>query len=266
MVDLQELITRGRILFSGSPKRLEVFKSTDGKRSTKEIARMTGRGLSPVIHDYEKLAAMELVREKKGKEGNIIRKDRAVVYEKNPLIKHISCSYFMDVAETKKLMKKPPTRKPKGRVLVAIHVPSANEILDICNDGEDQLYEFKAPGIEMSKIAKECAAFLHTKNGGIIFYGIQDDGSILGTDLKRQEFDQRIQNSIRNTISPPPNIEVKDRNVMGSKIILIIIPPWDRKTIYQYTLDSRYYIRKGTNIFALKPEEIKKLSKGEAIV
>ena len=82
------------------------------------------------------------------------------------------------------------------------------------------------------------------------------------------EFDQRIQNSIRNTITPPPNIEVKDRNVMGSKIILIIIPPWDRKTIYQYTLDNRYYIniRKGTNVFALKPEEIKKLSKGEAIV
>ena len=53
---------------------------------------------------------------------------------------------------------------------------------------------------------------------------------------------------------------------MGTKIIVIIIPAWDRKTIYQYTKDGRYYIRKGTNVFALQPDEIRKLSIGEYII
>ncbi|MEM2293474.1 MAG: ATP-binding protein [Candidatus Aenigmatarchaeota archaeon] len=266
MTDLQELISRGRFIFSNAPKRLEVFKLIDGKRSTKDIARKTGRNLLSVLNDVEKLRDMELIEEKKDPKGNIVRKERATVYEKARLIKHVPLSYFQEVAETSKLVKKMPTRRAKGGKPTIIYVPSEREILDICKQGEDQIYEFKAPGTEIAKITKEIAAFLHTKNGGIIFYGVQDDGSILGSDLTRQEFDQRIQNSARNTISPPPNIEVRERNVMGSKIILIIIPPWDGKTIYQYTLDNRYYIRKGTNVFALKPEEIKKLSIGETIV
>lgn len=266
MTDLQELIARGRFIFSNAPKRLEVFKLIDGKRSTKEIALKTGRSFTSVLNDIKKLKDMELIEEKKDSKRNIVKKEGTIIYEKTRLIKHIPLSYFQEVAETSKLVKKIPTQGVKVYKPPTIHVPSEKEILDICREGEDQIYEFKAPGTEIAKITKECAAFLHTKNGGIVFYGIQDDGSIIGSDLTRQEFDQRMQNSIRNTISPSPNVEVKERNVIGSKIILIIIPPWDRKTIYQYTLDNRYYIRKGTNVFALKPEEIKRLSKGEAIV
>jgi predicted HTH transcriptional regulator len=106
---------------------------------------------------------------------------------------------------------------------------------------------------------------LHTKKGGIIFYGIDDDGVIIGSDVSRQIFDQKLQNSVRNTISPQPNIEIKDKNVLGSKIIMVVIPPWDKVNLYQYTKTEKFYIRKGTNVFALKPEEIKKLSVGEYV-
>lgn len=181
-------------------------------------------------------------------------------------MKHVSLSYFQDVAETSRLVKRTPTRKTKSAKLGVIHVPSEKEILDICKNGEDQLYEFKVPGTDTPKITKEIAAFLHTKNGGIIFYGIDDDGTVIGSDIKRQEFDQKMQNSIRNTVSPQPNIETRQRNIMASAIIMVIIPPWDRKTIYQYTKDVRYYVRKGTNVFALQPDEIKKLSRGDYIV
>jgi len=265
--DLQELISRARLIFSNAHKRLEVFKLVNGKKSTKDIARKTGRSLSSMLHDIEKLEDMELIEERKDKEGNVIKKEEAAVYQKVPLIRHIPLSYFQDVAETNKLVRRmSSTTKVKKYRPATIHTPSENEILDICKHGEDQLYEFKASGADTSKITKEIAAFLHTKNGGIIFYGIDDDGTIIGSDMKRQDFDQKIQNSIRNTISPSPNIEIKDRNVMGSKILIVIISAWDRKTIYQYTVDNRYYIRKGTNVFALQPDEIKRLSKGEPIV
>lgn len=263
---LQELITRGRFIFSGAPKRFEVFKLVNGIRSTKEIAIKIGRSLSSVLHDIEKLKDMELIIEKRDENDNILKNERAIIYEKVPLIKHVSLSYFNDVVDTSIFIKKTRSTKARVSTTTSIHIPNQKELLDIFKYGEDQLYEFKTPGTEMSKISKEISAFAHTKKGGIIFYGIEDDGSILGSDISRQEFDQRIQNSIRNTISPQLNIRVEGIKVMGSKIILNIIHPWDRKTLYQYTKTEKYYIRKGTNIFALKPDEIKKLSNGEYIV
>jgi len=264
MESLQEMISRGRYLFSRAPKRFEVFKLINGRLSTKEIARKVGRSHSSVLQDMEKFRDFGLISEKRDRKGRIVKKKRCTVFEKTPLVKHINHSCFQEVADTVALSKKNDVRKKRktptpGR----IHIPTENEILDICGHGEDQLYEFKSSGTAAHKIAKEVAAFVHTKNGGIIFYGVDDDGGIIGSDLGFQEFDQRIQNSIRNTISPQPGIKIKRKVVMGSGILLIAIPPWNRKTIYQYTRDERYYIRKGTNIFALKPEEIKRLFKGE---
>jgi len=78
-----------------------------------------------------------------------------------------------------------------------------------------------------------------------------------------QELDQSIHNSVRNTISPPPQIRIEDVPVLNASVILIRIKAWNRKTVYQYTKDERYYIRKGTNVFALTPAEIACLSRGE---
>jgi hypothetical protein len=265
MVDIQELVSRGRLAFSGAPKRFDVFKLTNGKRSTKEIARRTRRSLSSVLQDIETLRDWELIREKTDPKGRPIRKDGAGVYEKTPLAKHIPLSYFEDIARTDLLIKK-MLRQPKTSKPTAIHVPSEAEILDICRHGEDQLYEFKAPGTDTDKITKEIAALLHTKGGGIIFYGIEDDGTIIGSDMRRQDLDHRIQNSIRNTISPSPDVNIIERKVMGSTVLLIVVQPWDRKTIYQYSKDLRYYIRRGSNVFTLKPEEMKSLSQGNYVV
>lgn len=266
MVDLQELIVRGRMIFDGASRRLEVFELLSSSRSTKEIARESGRSLSAVDQDIEKLRDLELILEKKDSKGNVIKKDGSIVYEKNPVIRHVSISYFGDVASTSKLVKKTVKGQAKVSKPVTIHVPSENEILDICKEGEDQLYEFKAPGVTADKLTKEIAGFLHTKGGGVIFYGVDDDGTIIGADMTRQHLDQRIQNSIRNTISPSPSVDIKERKLIGSVVLLVAVPPWDRKTIYQYTMDGRYYIRRGTNIFALKPDEMKKLSQGVFVV
>lgn len=266
MVELQELITRGRFIFSGAPGRFEIFKSVDGVKSTKEIARISRRSLSSILHDVEKLVDLDLVNEKKGHDGKAIKKGGAIVFEKNPVIKHVPLSYFQDIADTTKLIRKPVSGRPSGTRPRTMHIPADSEILDVCRQGEDQIHEFKAPGIDMDKLTKEITGFLHTKGGGTIFYGVDDDGTIIGSNVTRQDLDQRIQNSVRNTVSPPPTIEVHERSPMGTKVLLIAIPPWNRKTIYQNTKDNRYYIRRGTNIFALKPDEIKTLSRGDYLV
>jgi hypothetical protein len=265
MADLQELISRARFIFSSAPKRFDVFNLINGKHSTKDLANKTGRSLSSVLQDIEKLKDLELVHEKQDRKGPL-KKEGASVFEKTSLIKHVPDSYFKDVADTRRLIKKKVSKAIRPQQLTSIHIPSENEILDICTYGESQLYEFKSPDAKMEDISEEIAAFLHTKKGGIILYGIDDSGTILGSNIKRQDFDQRIHNSIRNTINPSPNVDIIEKDVMGAKIILVIIPPWDRKSLYQYTKKGRYLIRKGTNKFALQPDELKKLSQGIYVV
>jgi predicted HTH transcriptional regulator len=141
--------------------------------------------------------------------------------------------------------------------------PSETELLDLCKAGEDEVSEFKAGGTETRKITKEIAAFLHTRRGGIIYYGVDDDGTVSGTDLKRQALDQQIQNSVRNTIKPAPHVAIKTAKPLGTEVLTIHVPPWDKKTIHYY--EDRVYIRKGTNVFVATPDEIKRLHRGEYI-
>jgi len=229
LTDLQELIARGRFLLSESPKRLDVYKLINGKNSTKDIKQQVGRSLSAVIQDCEKLKDLELIQERKDSSSKPIKKGGAAVFEKVPLIKHVPLSFFQSVSNTALLLKKVASKKGGIKKMSSIHIPTENEILEICKNCEDQLYEFKGPGVDTEKITREIAAFLHTKKGGIILYGVDDNGSIIGSSISRQKMDERIQNSVQNTISSPPSILVKDRDVMGSKIILIIVPPWDKK-------------------------------------
>jgi hypothetical protein len=42
---------------------------------------------------------------------------------------------------------------------------------------------------------------------------------------------------------------------MGNEVLVIIVPPWNRRDVYQF--DEKVLIRKGTNVFAAKPEESK---------
>ncbi len=98
----------------------------------------------------------------------------------------------------------------------------------------------------------------------MIFYGVDDDGAIQGSDVKRQRFDQPLQNSVKNSISPAVMVALKSISVMGSELLIIIVPPWNRKDVYQF--DEKVLIRKGTNVFAAKPEELKKLHRGEYVV
>lgn len=265
-VEIQELVARGRILFSGASLRLEVFKLVNGRRNAKEIARKLGRSNNAVLNDLLKMKDLELIFPKMDKNGKIIKKANSIVYEKTPLIRHISISYFSDYTKIAKQTVKAKALggKTKSIKLSSLQIPSAPEILDICRHGEDQIYEFKAAGTNIQKLTKECGAFANTKLGGIIFYGVEDDGTIAGTDKRKQELDQPLQNSIRNAISPSLIIDLAERDILGHEIILIRIPAWNRKDVYQY--EGRVYIRIGTNAFIAKPEQTKKLHKGIPIV
>lgn len=266
-MEIQELISRGRLLFIGAPKRLEVFKLVNGKRSGKEIARKMGRSLSSVLQDLQKMKDMGLIERKTDNANRTIRKDSSTVLERLPVLRHMPSKYFEDPVRARKKLgaKRPvPQRGVKGRRVTSLRIPNENEILEICRTGEDQLYEFKAAGTEMRKLTREIGAFANTKMGGMVFYGVDDDGTVSGSDKHRQELDQALQNSIRNLILPSPTVTIREKDLLGQKIVVICTLPWNRKDVYFY--DSRVCIRKGTNVFRATPEEIKRLHNGEYVV
>jgi lipid II:glycine glycyltransferase (peptidoglycan interpeptide bridge formation enzyme) len=254
------------MLFSEAPKRLEVFSHVNGKLSAKEISMKTGKPLNSSLNDLLKMKDLELISPKCDKAGKTVRKNDSIVYEKVPLIRHIPISYFTDSTKVAKEKVKAPklSEKSKSPTMTDLHIPSGNEVLDLCRAGEDQIHEFKAAGTEIQKLTKEIAAFANTKLGGLIFYGVEDDGTITGSDKRKQEFDQSLQNSVRNTISPSLTIDIEERDILGYQIIIIRIPAWSKKDVYHY--DGRVYIRRGTNAFMAKPEDSKKLHSGKSIV
>jgi hypothetical protein len=264
-MDLQEAIIRGRFIFNDAPKRLEVFKNVNGKNNTKEIARKVGKTLIATLNDLKKMEGLEIINPKKDSNGNILKKDKSLIYEKSSLFNAISIKYFENQEKGQsKIDSESVNKKTKNILIKSIVIPSENQILDICKYGEDQLYEFKQSGVETEKITREIGAFLNTKLGGIIFYGVDDSGTILGSDKTRQNFDQSLQNSIKHNIDPLPVIKLVEKSLIKQKILLIIVPPWNKKHVYQFK--ERVLLRKGTNVFSASPEELKKLHDGKYVI
>ena len=264
---MQELVSRARLLFDGSPQRLATFELVNGKRSTREIAKKTKREVTNVLNDLARMKAMELIVPKKNSEKSIIN-DNSVLYAKNPLIEFLSPKLYSDYPESQKKLytKRPRSNKLGARraTIVQLPIPTETEILDICRSGEDQTFEFKSQGTDVQKLAKEIAAFANTRSGGFVFYGVADDGTIHGTDVLRQKLDQPLQNSVRNSIAPSLVIKLQSVKVMGYEILIVGIPPWNRKDVYQ--INGAICIRKGTNVFSAKPEEVRKLHNGEYVI
>ena len=82
--------------------------------------------------------------------------------------------------------------------------------------------------------------------------------------MRRADFDQRLQNSVRNTIQPAPSVRLRSVNVLGTEVLVAVVPPWNKRDVYFY--EERAYVRKGTNVFRATAPEIRKLHEGQYIV
>jgi len=262
-MDLQELISRGRFIFAGASERLGIYKLVDGRKTAEDFARVSKRHVNNVRRDLRALADIGLIQERQ-KDGQAVKKDGSALYEKTPLARTVPISYFTGPTRLRKLTTPIGSVKNKAKRPQSLPLPSENEVLDMCKTGEDQTAEFKAAGTDVRKITREIAAMLNTRRGGIVLYGVEDDGTIQGTDVSRQKFDQPLQNSVKNSIAPAATVTLKSVSAIGTEILVIIAPPWNRKDVYQF--DEKVLIRKSTNVFAAKPEELKKLHKGEYVI
>ena len=239
MIDLQELITRGRFVFADAPQRLKVFELVNGKRNTGEIARACRRHINNISRDMKLLSNSGLVQPRFTDGSKPFRINGLPVYEKVSLARTIPIKYFsgsskVDVPPRGYMVRDAPRTARTGIRSRPLQVPTETEILDICKHGEDQIYEFKAQGVETDRITREVGAMLNTAKGGLILYGVEDDGTIQGAGTTRQKFDQPLQNSIRNRLSPAVTVRLCIVKVVGSDILVIVVPPWNRRDVYYF--------------------------------
>jgi len=264
-MDLQELVSRGTFIFSKSSRKFELFKLVNGRLSAKELAIKTGRHESNILNDLVSMEELELIRQKKDGGGKIARKNNSIIYEKTSLARNVPLSYFVDTIKSQKeLIKKEIKVKHRKERISIISMPSESQLSQIINEEEGQLYEFKRAGADVRKLTKEIAAFSNTKIGGIIFYGIEDDGTVTGSDKKKQELDAPLMDCINRNINPPVKAQLYSKKYLGYEIILIVIPPHKKKTVHFY--DGRPLIRKSTIICVMSPAETKILYKGGEII
>ncbi|MEA3367050.1 MAG: ATP-binding protein, partial [Planctomycetota bacterium] len=234
-----------------------------------EIADKTGRHVNSVRRDLNILRDAELTQQATNSAGKAIEKDGFPVYEKSPLARTISMKYFEASAKRPRDYK---TSKGAGRARAGskrrkarpIAVPDEKELLNICERGESQIYEFKGQGTNVKKVVKEIAGMLNTIAGGVTIYGVDDDGNVQGAGVSRQKFDQPLQNSLKHNISPAATVALHSVSVLGSEVLVVVVPPWNCRDVYRF--DDRVYLRKGTNTFRAESEECQKLYEGEPVI
>lgn len=114
------------------------------------------------------------------------------------------------------------------------------QLHSIIRAGESSTVEFKTDDIHPMALAEEVAAFANFE-GGTVFIGIADDGSIRG--CSREGLEEFVVNVCRNNVRPSiiPHIE---RVVAGSSKVLVVTVP--RGETAHATSRGHYFIRVGS--------------------
>uniref|UniRef100_B8HTF0 AAA-4 family protein n=1 Tax=Cyanothece sp. (strain PCC 7425 / ATCC 29141) TaxID=395961 RepID=B8HTF0_CYAP4 len=131
------------------------------------------------------------------------------------------------------------------------------------------LEKSKKPAFRITNDTEEyIVGFLNASVLGKIYFGIKDDGEIIGICLSRSEQDdieKLIPNKLRNTdprISPSYyKIEIKNlydiNEILIENLFIVIVSVIHRATKFPYrTSDRGVYLRKGTTNMHLSSEEI----------
>ena len=125
-----------------------------------------------------------------------------------------------------------------------------DRLLDLIRDGESERVEFKR---EPSRtLHREIAAFANAE-GGYIIIGVDDNGKIVGTDIKTAV---EMVTSALSAIIPPPQITTWKPSINGRNLLVIEV----QKGASLCSVGGVVYIRVGTGIRPLSIQEILMLS------
>jgi ATP-dependent DNA helicase RecG len=123
----------------------------------------------------------------------------------------------------------------------------------ILSSGESSFVEFKEERVHPDSLAKEMVAFSNTE-GGAIFIGIADDGTVSG--VTRPDLEEWVFNIARNNIKPGllPLFEMITHQ--DKKIARIVVK---KDLSGPFSVSGKYYIRAGSTSRECTKEELARL-------
>lgn len=125
------------------------------------------------------------------------------------------------------------------------------QLKTLVKHGESETLEFKNSTGSLNTGMQTVCAFLNSNHGGIVIFGVKDDGKIIGqkvTDSTRKEIAVEL-----NKIDPHPKIDVKYVNIENSlQAIIMVVNPGEKTP---YTYDGRPYARSQSTTIRMTKEE-----------
>lgn len=134
-----------------------------------------------------------------------------------------------------------------------------DELFDLIKNGEDSGVEFKRDSILIQDLAKELVSFLNL-DGGVVLLGVEDDGSISGTD--RDSLEEWVATACRDKIAPPivPYLSWVKGAIDEKDVLVARVPPGlDKPYALVHNSRSTYFIRVGSTCREASREELERL-------
>jgi ATP-dependent DNA helicase RecG len=128
-------------------------------------------------------------------------------------------------------------------------------VLEVIKNGENSFVEFKEKDVRAESMAKELVAFLNFE-GGTVYIGINDDGTITGLD--ERDYEEWVMNICRNSIYPPVIPGYEEILIGGQKVVRVQVNKGVHKPYYVVN-NNRYYIRVGSTSREPSQQELVRL-------
>jgi predicted HTH transcriptional regulator len=124
-------------------------------------------------------------------------------------------------------------------------------------NGEDSYTQFKVQAVSSKDLAKEFVAFSNAE-GGILIFGVSDDGEIkgLGTD-EIESLGQLIGNVANDLVKPPIHPLIQIMSIGDEKLVIVSIKNGTSKPYA--TSSGDYYIKSSSDKKKISQEELRRL-------
>lgn len=131
------------------------------------------------------------------------------------------------------------------------------ELIQRVSNGEDSFTQFKEQAIKAKELAKEFVAFSNAE-GGIIIFGVADDGEIKGLSLDEiEEVGQLVGNTANENVKPPIHPLIKNMTIDDKKVMVVFVKNGASKP-YK-TSSGVFYTKSGADKKLISDEELRRL-------
>jgi predicted HTH transcriptional regulator len=98
------------------------------------------------------------------------------------------------------------------------------EIVNRIRHGEDSRTQFKREAIGIARLAEELTAFANA-DGGVILFGVDDDGTVAGLDeAQRAVINRDLSNAANDGVRPAVYPRTEFHDIDGKVVLAVIVP------------------------------------------